>query len=166
MKRLLILRHAKSSWADSDLDDHDRPLNARGRHDAPRMGRLLRDEHVVPDAIVSSTATRARETALAVAAETGFRGDVCLTRELYDEGPRGYLARIAATADEVERLMVVGHNPSVEELVTVLTGASETMPTAAIAVVDFAGDSWRDAGPGAGLLVTVWRPKELPDRPD
>jgi phosphohistidine phosphatase len=161
MKRLLILRHAKSSWDDPGVDDHDRPLNRRGVHDAPRMGRLLRDMDVVPDWIVSSTATRARETAVAVAGAAGYAGDLCLARDLYDGGAREYAERIRATPDAVERLLIVGHNPAVEELLALLTGASESMPTAAVAVVDTGASEWRDVRPGSARLAELWRPKEL-----
>jgi phosphohistidine phosphatase len=74
MKSVLILRHAKSSWKDPDLPDHDRPLNKRGKHDAPLMGRLLKREDLVPDVIISSTAMRARATAEAVAKGSGYKG--------------------------------------------------------------------------------------------
>ena len=83
MKSILLLRHAKSSRKDPDLTDHDRPLNKRGKRDAPRMGRLLKKEHLVPDIIISSTAIRARSTAEAVAKASGYKGDITFNRSLY-----------------------------------------------------------------------------------
>ena len=92
MKTLLILRHAKSSWKDASLADHDRPLNKRGKRDAPRMGRLLQEQDLVPDRIISSTAKRARNTAKAVAKACNCKDKVELTSEFYHAGPGAYLA--------------------------------------------------------------------------
>ncbi len=162
MKQLLILRHAKSSWQDSNLDDHDRPLNRRGQRDAPRMGRLLSDEGMVPDRIVSSTALRARTTAEEVAAAGGYRGAVTLSRELYLASPREFLRLLREVDDACTSVLVVGHNPGMEELVLALTGEDETMPTAALARVDLPIDSWNGLRSGVrGRLVGVWRPKML-----
>ena len=83
MKSLLILRHAKSSWKHPELTDHDRPLNKRGKRDAPRMGEILRSEHLIPEAIISSTAARAHATAEAVAKASGYKGKIALNRSLY-----------------------------------------------------------------------------------
>lgn len=161
-KQLLILRHAKSSWSDPHCDDHDRPLNRRGQRAAPRMGRLLLDEGFVPDAILSSTATRARDTAIAVARACGYQGEVRLTTHLYLAAPREYMECIALTPPDVRRLLLVGHNPGMERLLKLLTGADETMPTAALAVVDTDVDDWHDVQPGGARLAAIWRPKELP----
>jgi len=161
-KQLLILRHAKSSWSDPGCDDHDRPLNSRGVRDAPRMGRLLRDEGLVPDGIVSSTATRARETALAVGRACGYEGDVRLTTDLYLAAPGVYIECIATTPADVDRLMLVGHNPGLEQLLALLTGADESLSTAALAVVDTGVADWHDVRPGAARLASGWRPKQLP----
>ena len=90
MKTLLILRHAKSDWETPDVADHDRPLNGRGKRDAPRMGRLLRDENLVPDLIISSTAKRARKTAKLVAEASGYEGEIRLAETLYLAGPEAY----------------------------------------------------------------------------
>ena len=83
MKTLLLLRHAKSSWKDESLTDHDRPLNKRGKKTAPLMGHLLREKNLVPDLVVSSTAVRARSTAEAAAEACGYPGEITLTDELY-----------------------------------------------------------------------------------
>src|SRR2546428_2406284 len=83
MKSLLILRHAKSSWKHPELTDHDRPLNKRGKRDAPRIEEILRGEHLIPEAIISSTAARAHATAEAVAKASGYKGEVTLNRSLY-----------------------------------------------------------------------------------
>ncbi|MGB7661527.1 MAG: histidine phosphatase family protein [Nitrososphaeraceae archaeon] len=93
MKTLLIMRHAKSSWKEQDLPDYDRPLNKRGKNDAPRMGKLLKDEDLVPDLIMSSTAVRAKKTAELVAKTRKYKGKIVLDRSLYGAEPAAYLGR-------------------------------------------------------------------------
>ena len=91
MKTLLLMRHAKSSWKDESRDDHDRPLNERGKKEAPRMGQLLLDQHLLPDLMLSSDAKRCRRTVEKVAAAAGYRGETVLTSELYAAPPVAYL---------------------------------------------------------------------------
>lgn len=162
MKTLLILRHAKSSWEDASLPDHDRPLSKRGKRDAPRMGRLLKEEGLRPDLILSSTAKRARRTAEAVAEECGYEDEVRLNRDLYAAGPEEILHVLKGLAEDPERVMVVGHNPGLEELVSGLTGEEERMPTAALAQVRLVIEAWNELDEDThGALVNVWRPREL-----
>ena len=163
MKTLLILRHAKSSWSDAGLRDHDRPLNPRGKRDAPRMGRLIAAEDLVPDLIVSSTAVRARTTAALAAAEFDEEVEIETTRDLYGAYPDEYIDVAEDRGGEAERLMVVGHNPGITALVTRLSGAVEYMPTAALAVVELNIADWSELGRAEeGRLVGFWRPKALP----
>jgi phosphohistidine phosphatase len=162
MKTLLILRHAKSSWKDVSLADHDRPLNKRGKRDAPRMGKLLREQDLVPDRIISSTAKRARNTAKAVAKACDCEDKVELTSEFYHAGPGAYLAVLQNVSDDDQRVMVVGHNPGMEALVTHLTGRMETMPTAALAHVALPIEKWDELDYEVqGELLHLWRPKAL-----
>lgn len=162
MKTLLILRHAKSSWKQPGLADHDRPLNGRGKRDAPRMGRLLLEEGLVPDLILSSSAARALATAEAVADESGAEApDVW--RSLYHAEPEAYLSLLRELGAEAETVMVVGHNPGMEELVYALTDRSERMPTAALAQVQLPIEDWSMiSGRTEGRLQALWRPRELP----
>ncbi len=163
MKTLLILRHAKSSWKDTSLPDHDRPLNKRGKRDAPRMGKFLREQELVPDRIISSTAKRARNTAKAVAKACHYKDKVELTSELYHAGPGAYLAVLENVPDDNQRVMVVGHNPGMEALVAHLTGRIETMPTAALAHVELPIERWKELDYEVqGELLHLWRPKALP----
>lgn len=162
MKTLLILRHAKSSWNNSRLTDHERPLNARGRRDAPRMGRLLRDESLVPDLIVTSSAERAFATAELVALACDYEEDIVVTRDLYHGVPEDYVEALYELGGEKRVILVVGHNPGIEELVTYLTGEEERMPTAALAQVTLPIDGWRDLGDDTdGVLEKLWLPKTL-----
>lgn len=162
MKTLLILRHAKSSWKDGSLADHERPLKKRGREDAPRMGALLRAEGLVPDLILSSTAARARATARRVADECGFGGELELRETFYPGDPEDYLQALSELSGEHEIVMVVGHNPGLEELLEVLTGEYQRLPTAALARVDLPVASWAELDEEVeGKLIDLWRPKEI-----
>ncbi|MCZ6676151.1 MAG: histidine phosphatase family protein [Candidatus Poribacteria bacterium] len=162
MKTLLILRHAKSSWNDIELADHDRPLNKRGKRDAPRMGQLLREQGLVPDQIISSTAKRARQTAKRVAKASGYTGKITLTRAFYHASPEAYFAVLSDLPDDYQRVMVVGHNPGMEELVARLTRRPEIMTTAALAHVSLPIEHWYEVHDRVkGGLIHIWRPKEL-----
>ena len=162
MKTLLLMRHAKSSWDNNDLADFDRPLNGRGRHDAPRMGRLLAQVDLTPDLIITSAARRAASTAELVALAADYSGDIRYTRELYQADADAYLELARETADDVNRLLLVGHNPDMEELVALLAGHGERMSTAALAHFRLAIDHWSELSDESGHeLVALWRPKEL-----
>lgn len=163
MKTLLVLRHAKSSWDDPALDDHERPLNARGERDAPRMGRLARKKRLAAEVIVSSDALRARLTAQAMADATGYRGQILLDPRLYHASAAEILAVLRSTVEHhVATVMIVGHNPGLEDVVAQLTGELESLPTAALAQIDLPIDRWPDLTTSTrGTLVGLWRPKEL-----
>ncbi len=164
MKTLLLLRHAKSSWDDPSVSDHDRPLNARGHRDAPRIGDLIKQHGLTPDLIVASTAARAQATARYVAQHCEYPGEIDSTGSLYNAAPDEYLAYLRSLPDEYAAVMVVGHNPGLEDLLEMVTGAYQKMPTAALAYVSFDISSWRDlARTPSGQLISLWRPKELPE---
>lgn len=162
MKTLLVLRHAKSSWREAGLADHDRPLNKRGQHDAPRMGRLLRQQDLVPDLIISSSAVRARKTAQLAIEAMDYNGELRLEREIYAAEPEAYLDVLQALPDAFERVMVIGHNPGLEELLELLTEDWQRLPTAALAQVELDLDTWQDLSDETpGRLVHLWLPREL-----
>lgn len=163
MKTLLILRHAKSSWGDARLSDHERPLNARGAQDAPTMGRLLRQEELAPDLILSSSARRAVDTAQLVAESCGYEDEIFVLRTLYHGAPEDFMEAVHEHGGEADVILVVGHNPGLEELVEELTGEDEIMPTAALAHVSLAINSWAqlDLDGAQGRLQNLWRPKEM-----
>lgn len=158
---LLIMRHAKSSWDNANLTDHQRPLNSRGLRDAPRMGELLVEQDLVPDLIISSTATRARETAEIVSESCGYSDEIHFTDELYLASPSAITTCLNKLTGDAERVMIIAHNPGLEELVFGLTGEHQRMPTAAIAVVRNPVD-WSEFKLGVECqLLHMWRPKEL-----
>lgn len=162
MKTLLVLRHAKASPDDSSISDHDRPLTKRGLKAARRMGELLREQQLVPDHVLSSTAERARTTAELTAQESGYVAPVELLRELYLAEPPAYLEALRRVPAGAERVLVVGHNPGIEALLFRLTGATEHMPTGALAACELPIASWQDLRTETrGTLQNVWRPKEI-----
>lgn len=163
MKTLLVLRHAKSSWDDPALEDHQRPLNGRGRRDAPRMGDLLRAEQLVPTVIITSDAVRAHATARAVAQAANYSGRIVVDPRLYHADPEDILTVLQTISDPNARtVMIVGHNPGLENLIEQLTGESQPMPTAALAHLVLPLKSWRDLDASTrATLIDVWRPKEL-----
>jgi phosphohistidine phosphatase len=162
MKTILILRHAKSSWASDTLPDHERPLNKRGQRDAPRIGRLIRAEDLLPDLILTSTAVRARSTADLVAEASGYEGPIEQSRSLYMADAPAFIHALRSLTDDHIRVLIVAHNPGLEELLVELTGEDETLPTAALAVVAAPVESWAGLRADAqSELLQLWRPREL-----
>jgi phosphohistidine phosphatase len=165
MKTLVLIRHAKSSWDDPGLDDRERPLNKRGKRDAPAMGQLLLEKGMTPDLIVSSPAKRARKTAKILADALDYPRDGIELREaLYLQGLETLLAVIASLDDAHACVFLVGHNPELTELANVLTGASiDNIPTAAAVAVDFKAKHWSKAGRGKGACAWFERPVKSRD---
>ena len=163
MKQLLLLRHAKSSWDETGVSDHDRPLNNRGRRNAPMMGNLIDKEGLVPDLIVSSTATRTSETVDLMVNAIESEVQIVFDEALYHAAPGTLMARIRTTPDSIRTLMLVGHNPGMEELVHQLTGKFESFPTAALAALSIDTDNWSDFGLVniQMNLLGLWKPREL-----
>jgi phosphohistidine phosphatase len=162
MKTLLVLRHAKSSWNDPALDDHERPLTTRGRRDALRMGELVQKHGLIPDVVLSSDAVRARLTAEAVAEAVRYAGEILLDPRLYMASPADILSLLSTAGENAETVMIVGHNPGLEKLVEQLTGEREDLPTATLAQIGLPIDHWRALRLSTrGTLVGLWRPEEL-----
>ena len=162
MKTVLILRHAKSSWSNPGLADIDRPLNKRGKRDAPRMGVLINEQDIVPDLILCSPAQRARKTAQAVSEYSSYEGEIETIPDFYPGDPDSFIDTLMTLPEEYQNVMVVAHNPGREELLYVLTGESARMPTSALAQVELPLEKWRDIDDEVeGKLVNLWRVKEL-----
>jgi phosphohistidine phosphatase len=162
MKTLLIMRHAKSAYPTDAAEDFDRPLSRRGVEDAPRMGRVLKANGLVPQKIICSAAARAVETARAVADVTGFP-----VAELEPDG-RLYLAstdtltQVAAETDDLaSTLLTVAHNPGMEEWVGRLCGAKVRFPTAALAVIALPLSRWLDISRVSGQLQWLAVPRMI-----
>ncbi|MEW4488273.1 histidine phosphatase family protein [Thalassoglobus sp. JC818] len=157
METLLVMRHAKSSWDDASLSDDQRPLNKRGKRVAPLMGAFLAAQNLVPDRIVSSSAKRAHQTAKLMASKLGC--EIELVDELYLASTSTW-KRVIAQHESVSRVLMIGHNPGIEELVSAVTGDYERMPTAAIACFSVGSDSESSLERRLELQA-IWRPKEL-----
>jgi phosphohistidine phosphatase len=160
MKTLFLLRHAKSSWKESDISDFDRPLNERGRRAAPFMGRLLSGRGLRPELIMSSPAKRARKTAKLFKEAGSFDAELTFDDRIYEASANTLLYVIGEVDDSLNSVMLVGHNPGMEGLIKVLTGDSEPMPTAAVAVIDLDIDEWKQIRPASGRVAVILRPRE------
>jgi phosphohistidine phosphatase len=161
MKTLHLLRHAKSDWSGPTLPDHDRPLNRRGKRARKTIASYVEGWSV--DLVVCSTATRARATAKPVVG--ALHCDVSYERAVYAAGATDLLAVVRALPEATRTVMLVGHNPSLEDLTDVLCGSSPPYPTAALGSIDLAVDHWRDARPGGGTLVGHVTPAQLEPPP-
>lgn len=169
MKSLLLLRHAKSSWDHPQLADHDRPLKKRGIESAKRMGHWMLAESPIPDRVLCSTAARTRETwdlvrgvweraALTIP-------EVTIHSELYACSTDAIRLVIAEFGRTSQRVLVIGHNPALQDLLSQLTGVNEAFPTAALAEIDLPIDDWAQIRQSdlRGMLVRLRRPRDLDD---
>lgn len=160
MKTLYLLRHAKSNWDDSSVSDFDRTLNSRGEKAAPFVGSLMKDRGMIPEAIISSPAKRAKQTAKLVAKAAEFPSKLVFDERIYEASTARLLAVMSEIADDIDSALLVGHNPGMESLIWYLTGKMEPMPTAALAVIELNIDRWSNVAEGSGSLESVIRPKD------
>jgi len=173
VKRLLLLRHAKTEPAGPAIDDHERELMARGRADAPKLGRYIAAQGYTPDLILSSTSRRTVET-VELLTEAFSAQRVDYLEALYLAEPELILSIIRLAPDKMQSVMVVGHNPGLEQLATALAREpvkrkerdrfdliEEKFPTSALAVLDFDTARWRDVAAGQGTLKDFVRPRDL-----
>lgn len=164
---LLIMRHAKSDWSDHAAADFDRALTDRGKRDAKKMGTWLKKKKIIPDMIVSSPAARAERTAIIVCRETGIDpAAIMWEREIYDASLEDLLKVIAGRAGNTRCLLIIGHNPGLEELLEYLSrdppgtnNAGKVMTTAAIAVLDY-GSEPISTGKASAQLMCLTRPRD------
>lgn len=171
MLTLSLLRHAKSSWDDADIDDFERPLSKRGANAAPEMGRAIRELKLKPDLVLCSAAVRTRATVALVLLELGPPPpEVRYDEELYLASPKVMLTQIRKIEHKVRNVLIVGHNPGMHALALELIGAAKRedmaelatkFPTAALANITFDLDSWRDVKAGSGHLVVFLTPRNL-----
>jgi len=160
MKTLFLIRHAKSSWGDTALPDEDRPLNDRGRRDAPKMGERLAKRDVKPDLILSSPAMRAVKTAEIIAKKLDYRRkDIVVDDRLYAVGADDLLDVIHKLSDKLDRVMLFGHNPELTELAHRLSSKITHMPTCAVAEFTFDAKSWSKIGKVKPAKVALDYPK-------
>ncbi len=178
MKRLILLRHAKSSWDDPVERDFDRPLNGKGLKAAQAMGRYMREQAISFDHAIASPAERVRETLAGVASVYGKTIEPVWDRRAYLASDRTLLEIVQEAPDDAESLLLSGHNSGLEDLVLLLVPdkkgdrerakVEEKYPTGALAEMTFDVDSWEDIEAGTGTLLRFVRPRDLADelRPD
>jgi phosphohistidine phosphatase len=163
MKRLYLIRHAKSSWDDPDLADIDRPLNKRGKKDAPFIGKRLKKEHNAnPDLILSSPAKRTIRTARIIAKEIDYpREKIEINDSLYGSGVTAMLNVIHYLDDSLNEVMLFGHNPDLTSLANYLWDQQvDNIPTCGIFCVDFDIQSWKDVNQGEGFFIFFDYPRK------
>jgi phosphohistidine phosphatase len=170
MKQLFLLRHAKSSWDDSELVDHDRPLAPRGRRAVRLIAEHLGRKGVTPALVLCSSSLRTRETLDGIASTLGEATPVQIESELYAASESHLLERLRAVEDGVESVMLIGHNPGMEQLALSLAGSGQKLailrrkyPTGALATLEFSG-RWGDLRPGSTELRDFVTPKQLDKR--
>lgn len=162
MKKVYILRHAKSSWADSSQSDFDRPLNERGENDAPFMGEKFSELGIKPDLVLSSPAKRAFNTAAIIAEKINYPfKKIEKQQNMYMAGAHKFLKIINALPDKISSVMLVAHNPGLTELLNDLAGhTTNNMPTCSLAAIEFFVDEWKAISPGSGKLTLYEYPKK------
>lgn len=164
MKRLLIMRHAKSAWDRAGVDDHDRILSPRGRRAARLMGGWIADEGLIPDAAIVSTSARTRETWALVAHQFERAPAPTLSAQLYHASATTMLEIARNAPERAETVLLLGHQPGMADLLALLTEDHEAwleVPTGAIAVLETETPTWRDLAPGAVTPAIFARPKDL-----
>lgn len=162
MKTIYLVRHAKSSWKNPELDDFDRPLNKRGKRDAPYMGELLRKKGVAPDLLISSPANRAFTTAKQVAKALEYPLDkLMLDSGIYHASEKDLLRIVKNVPEHLNSVMLFGHNPGFTWFSNVLSGTNlENIPTSGAVQISFEHDSWKKIGAESGTLDWFEYPKK------
>jgi phosphohistidine phosphatase len=164
MPHLMLMRHGKSDWDADAPDDHARPLAPRGILAAERMGEVIRELSLVPDIIVSSTATRARSTAELARITGGWASRLVLDESLYGASVAETLSAVARHASRYDRLMLVGHQPTWSMTIRQLTGAQVAMRTATVADIDLSISDWSEIDSAHGTLETLLQPRHFVPR--
>ena len=172
LKTLYLLRHAKSSWKDTTLDDFDRPLNKRGRDAAKKMARYLMQQHIEPGQILCSSAQRTRETLDRMFKVLPTPIPIRFEKGIYMAEAPALLRRLQGLSDSLSSVLVIGHNPGLEQLALLLAGSgdgdtrnqlAEKFPTAGLAVLVANLEHWSDFKPGCARLEVFVRPRDLLD---
>ena len=161
MKTLLLLRHAKAENAAPGSSDINRALNERGKKEAQAIGTFIRKQNLTFDLVLCSPAVRARETAELVLAAAEVTANVRYDQRIYEAGPRQLLEVISEVEEDKSGVLLVGHNPVMEELLRALTGRGEPMATGTLARIDFDFDEWSRVTEDLGGLKCIVRPNEL-----
>ena len=162
MKKLYLIRHAKSSWSDLGLDDFERPLSKRGLKDAPSMGKFLKKAFLKPDCVITSSARRARETAEIIADIIGFPiKKVVIEERIYGASTHGLFEVITELDDNLKTVVIFGHNPGLTNLANLLNDVKiDNIPTCGVFVIEFDNKSWRKISEKTGTFISFDYPKK------
>lgn len=162
MKNLLLMRHGKSSWKDDSLSDHERPLKKRGKLDSKRVAQEIDNNDLYPDIILSSSATRAKETVGIIVDTLDYENQIVFLDELYMAEPEDFIYALSGLSDDYNTVLIVGHNPGMETYLQIVDGEIETLPTAGLAHLVLVLDRWLEINFNTmGDLIGLWTPKEL-----
>jgi phosphohistidine phosphatase len=161
MKTLYLLRHGKSSWKDETVIDVERPLNGRGRKASEAVGNFLKREKIILDLVLSSSAIRARETTQLVMEVAKLRTDLRFDERIYEASAQRLLEVIRQIEKSKKSVLLVGHNPGLEDFLKMLTGAVELMPTATLSKVILSASNWAEVGGKDATLEWIITAKQL-----
>ena len=160
MKKIYIIRHAKSSWNDSSLDDFNRALNKRGKENAPMMGRRLNKRSVLPDLIISSPALRAKTTAEIIAQKVKYNKKIMFEKNIYDSNESEFHKILINVDDKNNTLFLVGHNPSISMLAQMYVDFEENIVTCGVVEIEFDCEKWKDISSKNAKLISFDYPKK------
>jgi phosphohistidine phosphatase len=160
MKTIYLVRHAKSSWKDQGLPDYDRPLNKRGKRDAPFMGEVLNDQKIRPDYIISSSAKRAKKTALEIAAKIGYpHNKILFNKEVYAASSSTLIELVKKTDEKFDSIMIFGHNPGLTLLNNHISNHYiDNIPTCGVVAIEI-DNKWNDIDKNSGKFLFFEHPK-------
>lgn len=158
------MRHAKSNWDNSEVSDFERPLNEFGLKAAPFMGNVIYKYDFKPELIISSPAKRAKQTAVLVKAVAEIKIEIEFRDELYGARPAAFLEVTSTIAEDKNTVLIIGHNPELENFIYKLTGETQKMPTASFALINLNINEWKDIKNNCGRLELIARPRDLMER--
>ncbi len=162
MKTLFLMRHAKSSWKDDSLEDHERPLKKRGKKDIKLIAKVMKKSDLNPELIITSSAVRAKETAELLAEALGYKGKIITSDALYMGEPSDYLKVLKGIKEKYDSVLIVGHNPGLEAYLQIIDGEIASLPTGGLGYLMLAVDEWDEITiETMGDLVGFWKPKDL-----
>lgn len=160
MKKIYLIRHGKSDWSNPDLEDFDRPLNKRGKRNAPFMAELLKQKNANPDLIISSPAYRTKKTAEIIKKGIAYKSQILFDEHLYEASLGTILEIVNYIDDDYDKVFLIGHNPSLNMLGFYLVGFNENIPTCGILEIEFDCDSWREVNKKCAKLISFEYPKK------
>jgi phosphohistidine phosphatase len=158
------MRHAKSSWKDESLADHERPLKKRGKKDSKLIAKVIKKKDLIPDLILCSSAVRTKETVEVLADVLDYDGEIIYSDELYMGEPQDFVNALKDLDEKYETVLIVGHNPGLEAYLQIIDGEIEAVPTGGLGYLVLVLDDWKDISLDTmGDLIGFWKPKELRD---